>query len=386
MTTTVGFECPILLEVPSSIEWISTIGTTTIGCYGLPVKQLDAAMAAIECFVSPMITGESTPLNLIFINLGFDTIKTLTIGWEFNGIAQTPLTWMGSLGIFEPDTISMGSIVPISANNTIKTYFISINGSSIDSNANNDTLIFSSYACDSVLNGTYTVGSAGSDFTTIEDAYTKLFYCGVSGPVTFAFASGTYNGEVALLTNFKGMSSTNTITITSVANNRDSVVFANSGSNAVFRIGDVRDYVIENVTIDATNCYQGVNITAGCKNIEIRGCAILSNPATTSSSYVPIYKASATGIIDSLRIINNLIDGGYNGIDLYVGTGTTAYGTNIVIDSNLISNQYNYGVRLHYADVKSISYNTILSRTANISTTWIGCILLLYYIANANKF
>jgi hypothetical protein len=71
------------------------------------------------------------------------------------------------------------------------------------------------------------------------------------------------------------------------------------------------------------------------------------------------------------------LDGGYYGFYFYGGTGTGAYGTNIVFDSNTVSNQYYYGTYPYYIDYASCSYNTFLSRTGNVSTTWYA--LRLYY-------
>ena len=102
----------------------------------------------------------------------------------------------------------------------------------------------------------------------------------------------------------------------------------------------------------------------------------------TSSYYYVIYKTS-TGVLDGVRIINNVIRGGYYGVYLYGGSSTSVYGFNLVLDSNLIFGQYYYATYLYYADFNSISYNKIYSRRVNITTYWYG--LRAYYCNfNAN--
>ena len=86
-------------------------------------------------------------------------------------------------------------------------------------------------------------------------------------------------------------------------------------------------------------------------------------------------------MLNNITIKNNLIDGGYYGIQMYAGESGNYLGANIIIDSNSISNSYYYGMYFYYSDIKSISYNQISSRYFGSSTYYYG-IFLAYSNAN----
>ena len=70
------------------------------------------------------------------------------------------------------------SIYPISGNNTFKIW-VSNPNNTIDDNPYNDTIVFQFYGCDSLYNGTYTVGGVNADFTNIDDAFNHMNICGL---------------------------------------------------------------------------------------------------------------------------------------------------------------------------------------------------------------
>ena len=73
--------------------------------------------------------------------------------------------------------------------------------------------------------------------------------------------------------------------------------------------------------------------------------------------FMPEYITS-TGIVNNIRILHNRIDGGYYNIYFYGGDGTSDYGTNIIINGNMLSNAYYYGGYFYYTDF--ISFSIIL--------------------------
>ena len=84
-----------------------------------------------------------------------------------------------------------------------------------DQIAINDTIYANPHICNQ-LYGAYTIGSgSGYDFQTFNEAIQSLNSCGVSGPVTFNVAPGTYP-EVMTFTPIPGASATNTITFKGV--------------------------------------------------------------------------------------------------------------------------------------------------------------------------
>ena len=70
------------------------------------------------------------------------------------------------------------------------------------------------------ISGTKTIGGSGADYPTIEAALGALNASGVSGPVTFLVAGGTYAVPASgyPLRAAAGMSATNTVTIRPAAN------------------------------------------------------------------------------------------------------------------------------------------------------------------------
>jgi hypothetical protein len=88
---------------------------------------------------------------------------------------------------------------------------------STDANIYNDTAYVSTYVCDSALNGTYTIGSGGQ-YANVNAALQDVINCGINGPVTFAFLTGSYP-SISINGSIPGTDATNTITFTSATGN-----------------------------------------------------------------------------------------------------------------------------------------------------------------------
>jgi hypothetical protein len=221
------------------------------------------------------------------------------------------------------------------------------------------------------MNGDYVIGSSGlAQFPNLATAFNMLIECGMTGRVRFLLENGTYVGNINLSSISNVVKAGDIFELTSVSGNAQDVIIQSPVVGIT--LTNNRNIVIKNLTIDVTTGTYGIQFTSACSNILIRDCRILASPTTTSSAAAPIHKASGTGIADSIFIINNLLNGGYYGCYFYGGTGTTAYGTNLVFDSNTVSNQYYYGTYLYYADFISRSHNVFLSRETNTTTYWYG--------------
>ena len=120
------------------------------------------------------------------------------------------------------DTIArLGSFLPQSGYNYVKVWLSQPNGQLADMNPFNDTTIFSVYGCNLPMNGTYTVGGPGADFSNPSEALKVANYCGINGPVRFVLDSGLYY-DLAVSGSIPGSDSINTITFTSL--NRNNVI------------------------------------------------------------------------------------------------------------------------------------------------------------------
>ncbi len=355
--------CPVNPVVLSDIRDVLRVDSTNIGAYGIALKKLDAM--ATEIILS---SDQSTP-TLKIKNTGKDTIKSIEINSLYNGRVKSPVSWNGSIASMEEVSIVLDTIMADPDYNTITAWISNVNGGGLDSLQLNDTASTAFYLCQGGLAGIYTVGNSGK-FKTIDNFIDVISKCGVSGAITLAFEDGTHNITFDV-SSISTILNSHPLTITS-ENQDSSLVKLIALKDAVILLGNNTNVTIKDLTINAKQAKYGIQFTAACSNIVIDKCAILANPTTTQNNSYPIFKGDKTGIADSIRITNNLLDGGYTALWFYGGIDNNTYGKNIVLDSNTISNQSHYGIYPQYVDFFSVSYNTVLSRTANINTTWIG--------------
>ena len=356
----------VIGSVPTDIVGNARIDEATMGAYEAEPVSIDAKLVNFVGF-NEAIAGVN-PISVILTNKGLTDITSATITYTLNGVVQTPIAYTPStpLAYRHSDTVSLGNLNFIAGINTLSAY-VTLAGDTIN---NNDTITSSRYMCNTIIAGDYTIGSsATADYATWQDWATEAIRCGVANDVTLKFETGTYTDSVTLARLSEIMGG-KTLTITSLAANKDSVVF-NAGANAMslLTLEKTNNLVIKDVTLDARNNRYAVNFRNNTNNITFEHCKILAKD-TTASTYIGIYKASSTGRLDSLTIRNCEIHNGYYGIYLYPGNG---YSSNIIIDSNLIKNNSYSGIYTYYSDLTSLSYNkVIVDRTAKTSTTYYG--------------
>jgi len=208
--------------------------------------------------------------------------------------------------------------------------------------------------------GTYTVG-AGGDYATIQAAINSLAI-GVEGPVVLSIKPGTYN-EKLMIPAIKGASSTNTITIKGAGEKRGNVkIYHNQYSSPAYGEAgygvitfDNANYVtLQNLSVSTEDTgYEAVvYVRHASRHITIDGC-YLSAPFTTNAqadiniiSHRVDNSKDADGNYlqnnnnDYLTIKNNVIEGGYIGINMG-GTSYVALPKEIggVIENNIVRGQ-----------------------------------------------
>ena len=353
---------------------------------------------AMDAILSPKErsdAGVNIPILVRIRNKGTNDLDSCYINWTLNGVLQpqTPYhVYRNASGLPEDftDTVTIGDYTPtLSATDAIVAWVSMPNGV-IDSITYDDTLKIISLGCGATFAGDITVG-AGKDFPTINAALEAMRDCGVGGDIRLLLASGTYTTAWNFTNsawngiNFGTIMGSYMLTFASETNNPDDVILRLTSGTAAIVLNNTRNLTIKAIKVDvSTLTIPAIQFTGACTNIIIRDCKLLGNTTTTTSSTTnaPVSKVTSTGVVDSIFFINNLIDGGYYGWYFYGGTGSTAFGTNVVFDSNTVSNQYYYGTYPYYVDFNSCSYNTVLSRTANTTTSWYG--LRIYY-SNAEK-
>ncbi|MDP4759664.1 MAG: right-handed parallel beta-helix repeat-containing protein [Schleiferiaceae bacterium] len=208
--------------------------------------------------------------------------------------------------------------------------------------------------CSGPLNGgVYTVGTTGS-FETIDSALTVLNNCGISGPVTLQLLSG-YHVPSVELGSISGSSASNSVTIKGTAATSDTL------RNLV--LNGTSHLTLSDLAIKTTGGF-AIRLN-GTSHITISGNSIIS-PQSSSTSVIGIVASksatsysSATEGESYLTIENNVIEGGYFGINLYGSSGTLGANNNITISDNDIIRAHYYGLYVYYARDLEIVDNRI---------------------------
>ena len=378
-----GLLCQIADSVYSDITGMSRSSITYKGCY-METYNVDAAMLE---FVEPsdkaLIAGNSAPVKVKLMNMGGDTIQSLTIRWTVDGVAQPPVNVTKlNLATQESAEVSLGNFFPGAnqTSTTIVAWSENPNGRQ-DNNPATDTITSTWIVCGKALAGKYVVGSSPkADFNSLEELVSLLNYCGVSAPVVIELETGNYpNIE---LSKIPGTSSTNTVTFTSAIHNREAVVIGENSSPAV-RMDGTCNVIFKDVTIGSAS--SGINLVAVLmsgflEDVLFHHCNLYVSAATTSNgSSVVNYANTATSSVNYLsgvRFIGNNVRGGYYGFNLNYAGGNAANcmssakkRASVRMDSNYIYDQYYYPVYSnYYSHVESFSHNRVVSRSgANYS-------------------
>ncbi|MCF8297277.1 MAG: hypothetical protein K9J13_07025, partial [Saprospiraceae bacterium] len=217
------------------------------------------------------------------------------------------------------------------------------------------------------LSGPYTIGPSG-DFLNFSYAVNTMDICGISGPVTFNVASGTYTEQINFAS-ISGLSSTNTITFQSASGDSTDVNLTyaptTSTTNWTVRLNGVSHITFKNLTLSSTGVTYGrvVEFINGADTNVFTNNQIIA-PVGTSSSFAGFY--SYTGYSNDNLIQNNRIVNGYYG--MYIrGQSTTNLASGWRILNNIFEDQYTYGIYTYYLDAPVISGNTINATTSYTS-------------------
>jgi hypothetical protein len=329
---------------------------------------------ALTSIVSPLREQNRgnavTPVEVMLRNKGNNVLTSVTLYWSVNGVQQQPHSWTGNLLWDFEQQISLGTYQPRENGCDTVLVWVNMPNGTQDVDLADDTLSVITYGCVGNMFGTYTIGQGGI-FSTMEEALTILGFCYPIGDVTLALKSGIYseNWELPNISRFMG---NNTLTIISLANNADSVILR-PPSGIGIRLSNTNHIRIEAITIDvATSGTSGIELTGSCSNVVVTHCNIYAKKDSyTYDSYNPIVRKDNTGVVSNISITYNILDGGYTGVSLG-GGNTNVYGTNLLIDNNIISNQFRFGLDLYYVSFGNISNNTIISREINTTNSWSG--------------
>jgi len=318
--------------------------------------------ATVLNFASPsqtMTAGVNVPVTVRVKNLGSADLSKVNVHWMADGVYMGMINWTGNLlQDFVGLPLALGNVNFAVGPHVLKAW-TSLPNDSIDQQTTNDTTTFNVFACQD-LSGIYTVGLPSSNFPTINDMFTALNNCGISGPVTFKIASATYNQQL-IIPLINNVSATNTLTFESASGNKNDVIFQYSSTgtadNFVLKL-DASKYVkVKNISFKALGSTYGrvAELANSASYNTIEGC-LLEMPVTTSSNYAGIYTASTIEQYNAFR--NNTILNGYYGIYNY-GTSTSVLEKGNIIEGNTVSGFYYYGIYSYYQDSVTINGNIV---------------------------
>ena len=366
-----GMGCPLLENVKTDINNLERAGLTTIGCYSGALYEDNASLTGLINWGKNATKDAKDTIEVILVNGGSNLLSNVTIEWTFNNSSSSQVTSAKTLSMGDSVIITLGEVEYISGNNS----FVVWVNSSGDIYTTDDTIAVEIYICDSLLNGPYIVGpKTGSQFSSIAEAIEKVYSCGINKPLVLMLQDTTYLESINLIGEIPGSSSINTVTITTESGNKENVIIKSSGGAGI-TLGNISNIIIDGITIDTSiSGTYGVEFIASCENIEIKNSTIRANltATTAETGHASIYKGTGTGVTNNIRIINNILDGGYNGFEFYGAPTIDMYSTAMTFKNNIISNQYNAAFIAYYTDFAIISDNTLYSKTQSTGTSWIG--------------
>ena len=217
------------------------------------------------------------------------------------------------------------------------------------------------------LSGTYTIGSSGSNYTSFSAAVSALS-AGVSGPVTFQVAPGTYE-EYVTINQINGTSATNRVIFRGMgADNQQVVITSNAGytDNSTIKLNGADYVTFENMTVTTTSTgkarllvFDGQCDYDRFENVRFVGVEVTSNSSDNDKNLV--HMNNGDGIVDhdtqfvGCQFINGCIA-------LYLqGKNMTLFNENLLIENCTFENQQFKSIYITFYNNVVLRGNTIVN-------------------------
>ena len=337
---------------PGGISFFSSNNRSNMRFTFLPLTGTDAAATALINPAPPVLGGATGQVIMRLSNFAANTITSATVGYRLNnGVAVTE-TWNGSLpsGQTVNHTFTQPLSLPLSAPANVEVWVTNPTPGP-DINSGNDT--FRVALCYALAGGSYTVGpGAGAAFASLHDAIQAMRCGGITGPVTLQLQSGVHLGSYSL-SNIQGLSSSNTLTITSLTGNASDVVllgdtlpagaltnrtvFTLQGcSNVRFQHLTLRRYLL-NASPTGGNANTAHISATQCNFLQVSQCILQDSVATTFNT--------RTNLGLELRGCSNteIVGNTFTGFDVALNHSTLSVG--VALSQNLISGNSFSGYR-----------------------------------------
>lgn len=324
-----------------------------IGADEFSLPSNDAGVSHILLPNKPF-PSDSQFVKVAIKNFGGNPLYVVTVGWKFNGVTQSPVSWA--------DTLASGDTVHIKlakrffhpdSGYSLTSWTYNPNGTGDSIKTNDTSKVINQYPA---LSGIYTIGGASPDFTTFTDAVTAMKRGGIIDSVRFDVRSGSYYEQIKIPYIY-GANKVNAIIFQSEAKDSSKVFLVGtptSGNNYTLSLDSVNGVTFRYMTLQTTlpSYYiRVVEILGACKNINIHDCNIigaLGGYTGTEQSLVYIYNTNSNEpSFNSINIYKNRFDNGSFGFYVY-GNSSFGHGTNLNIYQNNFENQYYMGTYIRY--------------------------------------
>jgi trimeric autotransporter adhesin len=384
----IGFSTP---DVPKDITGALRSATPDLGAYEFTVPAVDAGLTRLVAPFSPLSLGGQN-IDVMVKSFGPAALTSTNVGWQLNGVTQTPGTWYGYMNNGDSSVFNLAYYNFTNPGfYRIKAWTYSPNGLT-DSLNMNDTI---NVTLCTALNGDYTVNPAlpatDTNFVSLKSFLETVQQCGVAGPVKVAVSPGSYNGSIALFAGISGISATNNIQIIGADSATTKIIHDGSGQRATLLMSGAKHFTFRNLTIENTAIAGsaggfGVLFTNAADSNRFVGCNI--KVATLIAGYSTIVPVLSTANVLSANTAGNnanyitldscSIIGGYYGISFYNNSTAKSEG-NKIRDCKIIQPYY-AGIYSFWQNQIAIQRNKITNVGNNTNTSSFG--LYIYQCDN----
>ncbi|HRZ50346.1 MAG TPA: hypothetical protein P5338_13220, partial [Bacteroidales bacterium] len=222
------------------------------------------------------------------------------------------------------------------------------------------------------LSGTYTVGGTGASYPDPAAAAAAVTSNGVSGPVTFVIAPGTYTGNMTVGP-VQGTSATNKVIFESSGTDSSAVIITfpastSATTNYALRLNGASHVSFRYLTFQRTgsNDYsQVVDIINGCTYIHFYHNRFISTNSTTSATYKSVVYSPNASSQSNLTFEGNRFENGSYGIfHLGISQLICCIDQGIKIMDNQFFQPGYAGIALSYCSGPQITGNLVESSSA----------------------
>jgi len=375
--------------VTTSINSVTrSTSTANLGAYEFSSLSDNLMVVAIRTPIPTVGTG-LTNVVVTIKNVGNNSVTSGTIKYQYDNNTAISLSLPSTMNPCDTLQITFNStsgpgatdqrLTVSSGLHFLKAFTASPNGNT-DNDKTNDTTGFTT--CTGGISGlNFTINpsaaASASNFISFTSAITAVTGCGgISGPVKFTVAAGTYTEQIDL-TGISGLSATNTLTFDGGTGNAATRILQASGTASLpytIRINNLSYISIKNLTIrgNGSNAWP-VHIlgSTSATNDTIKNCIIDFGSTSISSFNSTNYQGiemngsatsySTTGTLSNIVIDSNTIGGGYANIMVYANN-TASTGGN-VFTGNTCNNAYQYGAFFQGINGGTFDRNTVSMNT-----------------------